>query len=555
MNNIFDEYWLTNINELYFGKSPELIKAEKLIDALRAKYPNNPKAINASSDKIMLQINSLLEDFFGFGRFAITVTFDMVPWVVTLPIGFNYSGKKRDNYIVNKHTYRFNKEAGYVCVVNVSSAVLFGENFTSEEIMAAIVREVGHSFYACISGASTILNNIYASAKIANVIVEAVYMFRMSKEVVDLAKKANDNAIKSEIDKAVSDLKQTVANNEAHLKYLYTQLEKYKDDPDTIAQIQDAILDTKAQIIVDNNTIDDYINNFDAIKADQEKIPLVKIMKVGIESIKPAATSIPILKYFITSRQYKDALNKVEQEFENNESANSALFVAWNYVKYALKTIGMSIAGAAVQIMDSLFSSGNLPKFTDVIKKTSMEIFLPFATFMHKVKNPLTWLMMPIARDKEEMASAFCTMYGYGSAYIEYADKSKSFNNNNITKNIVNKAPFVGLLFDAISTPAKILNGIYDPSPTGITLQYQQIKLLKAELAKTNMDPRMRKVIAKDLQACEDQIAKATSISKGIEDPDICKHMANRLLYDIFDNTVGKIDNSKQFARYDASVK
>ena len=65
----------------------------------------------------------------------------------------------------------------------------------------------------------------------------------------------------------------------------------------------------------------------------------------------------------------------------------------------------------------------------------------------------------------------------------------------------------------------------------------------------------MRKVIAKDLQACQDQIAKATSISKGAKDPDICKHMANRLLYDIFDNTVGKINDPGQFSKYDKSIK
>ena len=515
---------LLAVNELYFGRSPELERAENILSLLRSKYDTTPaSAINANNDKNIQRFNRILENFFGFGCFAVCVIFDTATWVASVPIGFNFSNKKDKNFIVNKNTYKFNKDAGYICLVNISTSLIFGKDFTDAEVMAAIVREIGHSFYACMYGGSALLNNIYGAARIANVVVDAVHMYHQAKDIG----------------------KSIEAQARAKIESLYA---------DQIKRFTDAINDprcTDEQRQLLQNGLNDIYAAIDAEYEEYSKAGgLVGAIRYGTKASGVAMVLSPIITDFTQTQGYKQTLKVLEDDTETEETYNTPLSLFWNYLKLGFNKFGFTILNTAdAMVTWTMANPDKANGIKEFIKHSTFELFVPFTSFIRTSKNPLTWIMMPISRDKEDSASAFCTMYGYGSDYISCADKLKS--HTGVYK-IAKKAPIIGIFYDLISTPAKILNNIYDASPTGISLQLSQIQLLKNEIKKTSLDPKMKAMIQQDITACEDAIAKVTSISKGVQDPDICKHLANKLIYDLLTNTVGKTDSfAKRANRYD----
>jgi len=519
-------------NELYFGRSPELNKAQECLGVIRLKYANNPSDVfKANIDKSMIKFNRYIENFYGFGCFALNIVYDIDPWVITVPIGFNFTNNKDKNFIVNKNTYRFNKEAGYICLINISSALLFNpEVFTNDEIMAAIVREIGHSFYACMYGGSAILNNIYGAASICNIITSVVHAYNQAKGIGKAIKDHQINLLSQNYDEFVANfMKAIVPDNISQ--------EEYNNTVQTLVNAK--VLPTREEF-----GTKEYEEHF--IKAGG----IVGLINKSIKLAGLGMTAFPFITDFTQSQEYKNTIDQLQYGYENNESFNTPINIFFSYLKVALDKIGAPVLNTFDSLLTwSLSNKDKALNISSFIKQASLELFLPFTSFIRRSKNPLTWIMMPIGYDKEESASAFCTMYGYGSDYISYANKVKT---NSAISKLTKKAPFVGILFDLISAPAKILNNIYDPSPTGISLQLSQIQLLKAELGKMSLDPKMKAMIQQDIKACENNIAKATSLSKGVSDPDICKHLADKMLYDILSNTIGNSKlTSNRFNRYD----
>ena len=62
------------VNEVYFGKTPELIAIENQLDIFRNKYMNRyvfNMSVNSDSD--LLKFDRMMEDFFGFGCFTLHI--------------------------------------------------------------------------------------------------------------------------------------------------------------------------------------------------------------------------------------------------------------------------------------------------------------------------------------------------------------------------------------------------------------------------------------------------------------------------------------------------
>jgi hypothetical protein len=109
-------------------------------------------------------------------------------------------------------------------------------------------------------------------------------------------------------------------------------------------------------------------------------------------------------------------------------------------------------------------------------------------------------------------------------------------------------------MLDLITTPAQIINGVFDPKPDGISRAYDKIKMLEYELSKTDLDPKMRAVIQSDLDLCKKNIKSLVDISKGVKDPDILRKMYNRTLGSVADGTNLKsfiFDDKNKFQKYD----
>ena len=155
------------INEVYFGKTKELLAIEKQLDIFRSKYILNYsfKNVTVNSDADLLKFNRMVEDFFGFGCFSLQViTASPKINAYTVPIDHRFDViNMRKNLIANKNTFKFNKDASYTCIVFINSGIIFNPAFTTEEVLAAILHEIGHNFCSALDRKNGVLANLLSA--------------------------------------------------------------------------------------------------------------------------------------------------------------------------------------------------------------------------------------------------------------------------------------------------------------------------------------------------------------------------------------------------------
>ena len=154
------------INEVYFGKQKELLDAEKQLNIFRSKYIGKYiNSIGASSDPDLLKFNRMIEDFFGFGCFSMYLMYstDYGMLAMSLPLSFRLdiiNAKK--HLIVDKNHYKFNKKADIGCFIIIPTATIFNTEFSTSEVFALILHEIGHVFYSALTNRNMILSNMYS---------------------------------------------------------------------------------------------------------------------------------------------------------------------------------------------------------------------------------------------------------------------------------------------------------------------------------------------------------------------------------------------------------
>ena len=143
------------INEVYFGKTKELLEIEKLIGIIKEKYSDKTYFSRINLMPEMQELNRKFENYFGFKVFSLHVQDTSVYNAMTIPIGCRNDILTKDllsNYVVNKDGYRFKKEAEFTCMVTIYSGIFLNSNFSPAETLAIILHEIGHNF-------SSIINN------------------------------------------------------------------------------------------------------------------------------------------------------------------------------------------------------------------------------------------------------------------------------------------------------------------------------------------------------------------------------------------------------------
>ena len=64
----------------------------------------------------------------------------------------------------------------------------------------------------------------------------------------------------------------------------------------------------------------------------------------------------------------------------------------------------------------------------------------------------------------------------------------------------------------------------------------------------------MRQVIEQDLALCESNLSKLVNVSKGVNDPDICRKLYNKVMSDLLNGESIKdrlLDDKSKFEKYD----
>lgn len=505
------------LDEVYFGKTPEIVAIEEQLRIVRHKCYKNPK-LDLNNDPDLRKFNRMMEDYFGFGCFALTVVADPVPSTLSIPIDYSFSAaKKSDNFIVNDKTYKFKKEFDYTCIICITTGLFSNSYFSTGEVMSCILYELGHNFYSCLEKNNGLLSGVYSATMLANTIVNAMQSVVAAKTIAGAAKAGVSAGMAKSLDNLANDV---AKNNNISV---------------------DALKSTQGW----KDTVNYYKNT--------EKIAN-KALDITLQG-KPIVDTAKDL--YDNSIGYNKAVKDLKKDIESNNNYKQVMFTWKDYVSCALGYLG-SAFNTAMTGLFHLIDAGGSVNVANIIKSISGEIFLPYKTLIDNARNPLSWIMLPLGYRGERAAENFPTMYGYSAEAIKYTNKVNSLKNNKMTRNIVKSAPFIGIMYDVISAPAKIMNGVFDPKPDGIAMSYDQIKMLRRELKKQNLDPKMRQALESDLELCEKQLKKLTDISRGAKDPDLMKHLYNKFLGDVAEGMGLKeriLDNSKKFRNYDSQAK
>lgn len=425
---------LQAINEVYFGKTKEILAIEKQLDLVRNKYMNRYLTnVFVNNDQDLLKLNRMIEDYFGFGCFSLNIINEPIVNGFTMPID-NRIGLKnqisKKYLIVDKGTFKFNKSADYTCMVYIYSGVMFNPAFTTGEVMAMILHEIGHNFYSA-------LNNEY-NGIMTNVYIYSVFILRLLISIKD----------------PLLGIKNILYSSDLIVK-TKENIKKYLRENDSITQ---KIIDT----------------------------------------------------------------------------------VVW------AKNIVEQVKGLKFKLLD-LGSLGILPMIYTAIN--TAKCLLP-------IELLITGFVLKRGYAFERTADNFATMYGYGPDAISFFNKasSKNINQASLIENIYMKIPIISNIYAINTNLTYMIMSCVDEHPVGISRCSDQLNMLKKELEKSDIDPKMKKTIQEDIKLCEKNIKDITNISGGLKNKDILRNAYYKALYEISDSKDLKdmlLDDINKFDAYD----
>ena len=152
------------INEVYFGKTKELLEIERLIGVMRDKYgiksidekDNRSKFVfkgdrkYSNSSPEMIKINRLFEKAFGFDSFALIIIHTELTNAMTMPVSVCIDAPESTHKLQASLT-GFKKAGGDKTFVCIMDGIFFNEKLTPAEVLGVILHEVGHNFQTSIS--------------------------------------------------------------------------------------------------------------------------------------------------------------------------------------------------------------------------------------------------------------------------------------------------------------------------------------------------------------------------------------------------------------------
>jgi len=401
------------VNEVYFGKTKQILEIEKQLGVIRQKYMNKD-ILNVNSDREVLKFNRMVERYFGFGCFCLYILQSNMQNAYTLPVGSKIdTSKSPDAIISDGNGYRFKEEYEYADIVFIFSGVIFSEDFTTEEVMGLIMHEIGHSFWVNLRPQNAPFKYAYFVLMACDYIVECMLSTKhLSKKISGgLGMLAlSSNAI----------LKKTVMFNRA------------------IRETND----------------------------------------------KWASYLVDISMFCIT---FSMAVSEFIEDITNRSTLG-------------LLGLMYSITGLIQQL-------GNITSPFFIMKQS----------------------LVAVKYKEEQGADNFATMYGYGAALSSALAKMESPNYDSAKyKKELNKIPLVSNIYNFNFFLTCTISSLFEEHPHTVDRARDQIKLLKAELNRTDLDPKMKKEIKNDIDACEKAMDKFIAKRSKITDLNVARDVFNR---------------------------
>lgn len=244
------------LTEAYFGRTKEVETYIKLIDSFRKKYLVNKNDdymnyydIDVHNDPNKAKLEKFICDWFGFGTCSIMMQNTSIANMFTYSMSGRLDTIPTRNLIVSTSKgYRYKKEADYALIIMCPTGLFFNGDYTSEEIAATMLHEIGHNFSASQDFSFMILSKIYTSINLAIMFcfigylspitaIPIVYswLFAASnatgKAMSYFYKKAFEFLpvrVVNLIVSASNDIKYNISNFTNDIEWIFNTIEKYK---------------------------------------------------------------------------------------------------------------------------------------------------------------------------------------------------------------------------------------------------------------------------------------------------------------------------------------
>lgn len=134
------------LNEAYFGKTPGVLRIEKCVRDIRAKYMGDIFTIEANQDPIKYYLQKAIEDEFGFKIVDFEIISSGQLNAFTMPVGYQIDTRPGTYIRATSRGYRYAREAEFATMIAMFTGLMFNDKFTNEEVTAMILHEIGHNF-------------------------------------------------------------------------------------------------------------------------------------------------------------------------------------------------------------------------------------------------------------------------------------------------------------------------------------------------------------------------------------------------------------------------
>lgn len=131
------------VQEVYIGRIPEVEEIFNEFKELRSTYKIWKTGNTA---KRTAKIEKMIENFWGFGSFCLSIDPSSEPNAFTFPVASSLDIDPTDYIQTTSKGYRFNKTANVAAISMITKGLFCNPSFTDEEVFATFLHEIGHSF-------------------------------------------------------------------------------------------------------------------------------------------------------------------------------------------------------------------------------------------------------------------------------------------------------------------------------------------------------------------------------------------------------------------------
>lgn len=139
------------LNEAYFGKTPKVLRIERVIEQLKNKYDGDVLNPKITIDPLWDKLGNAIYDAFGI-HCVFDISTTTMANMATYPVGlaFDVALKEdlRKHVIIDKEGYRYSPKANYYSCFLIYTGLFFDKACNAAEITAVLLHEIGHNFTA-----------------------------------------------------------------------------------------------------------------------------------------------------------------------------------------------------------------------------------------------------------------------------------------------------------------------------------------------------------------------------------------------------------------------